>query len=140
MPLAASGRVHLSDAADAAHGFQSMTHDSDDAPRNGPTRLDLDETESWEILNGSRDGTDYDIPFGMIRSIRPDRWDSAMIVLRDGTIETLQAGADVYTALLQEGVIVRPLANYGMPNHLRVTVGLEEENRRFLAALGRVTT
>lgn len=43
----------------------------------------------------------------------------------------------VYDALLREGVIVRPVANYGMPNHLRVTVGRSEENERFLAALAR---
>ena len=41
----------------------------------------------------------------------------------------------VYQALLREGVIVRPVDNYGMPEHLRVTVGLESENLRFLAAL-----
>jgi histidinol-phosphate aminotransferase len=39
---------------------------------------------------------------------------------------------------LREGVIVRPIANYGMPNHLRVTVGLPEENARFLTMLERV--
>ena len=54
------------------------------------------------------------------------------------TFETGRSGADVYNKLLQEGMIVRPLANYGMPQHLRVTVGLEEENRRFLAALEKV--
>jgi histidinol-phosphate aminotransferase len=32
-------------------------------------------------------------------------------------------------------VIVRPVAGYGMPDHLRVTVGLPQENDRFLAAL-----
>jgi histidinol-phosphate aminotransferase len=41
----------------------------------------------------------------------------------------------VYGALLRKGVIVRPVANYGLPQHLRVTVGLESENRRFLSAL-----
>jgi histidinol-phosphate aminotransferase len=41
----------------------------------------------------------------------------------------------VYTSLLRQGVIVRPVANYGLPEHLRVTVGLQEENRRFLTAL-----
>jgi histidinol-phosphate aminotransferase len=46
--------------------------------------------------------------------------------------------APVYEALLREGVIVRPVANYGMPNHLRVTVGLPEENERFLKALEKV--
>ena len=43
-----------------------------------------------------------------------------------------------YDRLLREGVIVRPVENYGMPEHLRVTVGLEEENRRFLVALEKV--
>lgn len=37
--------------------------------------------------------------------------------------------------LLKQGVIVRPLANYAMPEHLRVTIGLESENARFLTAL-----
>jgi histidinol-phosphate aminotransferase len=44
-------------------------------------------------------------------------------------------GARVYEDLLHQGVIVRPVANYGLPAHLRVTIGLPEENRRFLAAL-----
>ncbi|MCY4130002.1 MAG: histidinol-phosphate transaminase [Gammaproteobacteria bacterium] len=42
---------------------------------------------------------------------------------------------EVYDALLNLGVVVRPIANYDMPNHLRVTVGLPEENERFLKAL-----
>lgn len=41
----------------------------------------------------------------------------------------------VYEALLREGVIVRPVANYGLPKHLRVTVGLAQENERFIRAL-----
>jgi histidinol-phosphate aminotransferase len=48
------------------------------------------------------------------------------------------AGGPVYQALLGEGVIVRPVAGYGMPNHLRVSIGLASENSRFLAALGKV--
>jgi len=44
----------------------------------------------------------------------------------------------VHQALLQQGVIVRTLVNYGMPNWLRVTIGLETENARFLAALDAV--
>jgi histidinol-phosphate aminotransferase len=43
----------------------------------------------------------------------------------------------VYDALLRQGVIVRPLAPYAMPNYLRVTVGTPAENARFLEALGR---
>ena len=41
----------------------------------------------------------------------------------------------VFRRLLQAGIIVRPVASYGMPRHLRVTIGLETENARFLAGL-----
>ncbi|TXF12493.1 histidinol-phosphate transaminase [Pelomicrobium methylotrophicum] len=44
----------------------------------------------------------------------------------------------VFQKLLRKGVIVRPVANYGLPQHLRVSVGLESENARFLAALREV--
>ena len=44
-------------------------------------------------------------------------------------------GARIFRQLLERGVIVRPVAGYGMPRHLRVTVGLPEENERFLMAL-----
>ena len=40
-------------------------------------------------------------------------------------------GAKVFQALLRQGVIVRPVGNYGLPQWLRVTVGLPEENARF---------
>ncbi|MBN84557.1 MAG: histidinol-phosphate transaminase, partial [Gammaproteobacteria bacterium] len=39
----------------------------------------------------------------------------------------------------QRGVIVRPLGNYGMNEHLRVTVGLPDENERFLEALSQIS-
>jgi len=41
----------------------------------------------------------------------------------------------VYQALLRQGVIVRPVGNYGLPNHLRVTTGTSEQNQRMLQAL-----
>ena len=44
----------------------------------------------------------------------------------------------VYQGLLRAGVIVRPVAGYEMPNHLRVSIGLREENQRFLEALAGV--
>ncbi len=49
-----------------------------------------------------------------------------------------RSGSAVYQALLDRGVIVRPTDNYGLPRHLRVTVGTPEENDIFLAALGGV--
>lgn len=44
----------------------------------------------------------------------------------------------LYEALLHKGVIVRPLANYGLPNHLRITVGTVAENERLLRTLAEV--
>lgn len=41
----------------------------------------------------------------------------------------------VYEALLRRGVIVRPLAPYGMPNHLRITIGTPAQMDRLLTAL-----
>jgi histidinol-phosphate aminotransferase len=46
--------------------------------------------------------------------------------------------AGINQALLREGVIVRPVAGYGMPNFLRVSIGLPAENARFLDVLGKV--
>lgn len=46
-------------------------------------------------------------------------------------------GATVNQKLLRQGVIVRPIGGYGLPNHLRVTIGLERENAAFLAALAK---
>ena len=44
----------------------------------------------------------------------------------------------VYQRLLAQGVIVRPVANYGLPEWLRISVGLPDENARFLEILGSV--
>ncbi|MGH8397843.1 MAG: histidinol-phosphate transaminase [Gammaproteobacteria bacterium] len=44
----------------------------------------------------------------------------------------------IHEALLREGVIVRPVLNYGLPNHLRITVGLPSQNDRLLSALKKV--
>ena len=40
--------------------------------------------------------------------------------------------------MLRRGVIVRPVANYGLAGFLRVSIGLPEQNARFLAALGEI--
>ena len=54
------------------------------------------------------------------------------------TIDMGQDAAPLYEALLRKGVIVRPIGGYGLPNHLRVTVGLADENERLIAALETV--
>ena len=58
-----------------------------------------------------------------------------------GNFLTIDLGRDagpVDQALLRLGVVTRPIASYGLPNHLRVSIGLPEENARFLAALEQV--
>ncbi|MET3132205.1 histidinol-phosphate aminotransferase [Oxalobacteraceae bacterium GrIS 1.11] len=45
------------------------------------------------------------------------------------------AGARVNLALLKQGVIVRPVANYGLPQWLRISIGLPRENAVLIAAL-----
>lgn len=47
-------------------------------------------------------------------------------------------GAELVEALMREGVIVRAMGGYGLPDHIRVTVGRPEQNDRFLAALDLV--
>lgn len=54
------------------------------------------------------------------------------------TIDLGRAAGPVDQALLRLGVVTRPVANYGLPNHLRVSIGLADENSRFLAALEQV--
>ena len=54
------------------------------------------------------------------------------------TVDLGRDAAAVDRALLQLGVVTRPVAAYGLPNHLRVSVGLAEENARFLTALEQV--
>ena len=52
-------------------------------------------------------------------------------------VDLLSNAAQVYEGLLREGVIVRPVA--GLAQHLRITVGRPEENKRVIAALCKVT-
>ncbi|MEI6415339.1 MAG: histidinol-phosphate transaminase [Pseudomonadota bacterium] len=54
------------------------------------------------------------------------------------TVDVGRPAGPVDQALLRAGVIVRPVANYGLPNHLRVTVGHSGENQRFLKALAEI--
>ena len=50
-------------------------------------------------------------------------------------IHLKQPGQPIYEALLRKGVIVRPVASYDMPDYLRVTIGTQAQNQRFMTAL-----
>jgi histidinol-phosphate aminotransferase len=68
----------------------------------------------------SRLGLEYIPSFGNFVSFRIDR------------------AATIYQRLLENGVIVRPIANYELPDFLRVSIGLFSENARFLEVLEKV--
>ena len=51
-----------------------------------------------------------------------------------------QPAGDIYQAMLREGIVVRPIVEYGLPNHLRVTIGLEDENAEFIRALEKTVS
>ena len=53
-------------------------------------------------------------------------------------VEFERDGLGIYEELLHKGMIVRPIGVYGMPNHLRVTIGSEEENTQFIQSLSEV--
>jgi len=50
-------------------------------------------------------------------------------------VDLKQAGQPIYEALLHKGIIVRPVGNYELPNHLRISIGTAKENAKFLKAL-----
>ncbi len=54
------------------------------------------------------------------------------------SVDLKQAGVPIYEALLKKGVIVRPVANYEMPNYLRISIGTEQENQFFIDAFKQV--
>jgi histidinol-phosphate aminotransferase len=51
------------------------------------------------------------------------------------SVDLQQPAIPIYEALLKKGVIVRPVANYDMPKHLRISIGTERENQFFINAL-----
>ncbi len=56
------------------------------------------------------------------------------------TFDLQRDAVQIYERLLRQGVIVRPVANYDLPRHLRVTVGSQEDNDIFLQILKKVLT
>jgi histidinol-phosphate aminotransferase len=52
-----------------------------------------------------------------------------------GRAAAADAGMRLFKALLTHGVITRPVANYGLPQWLRVSVGTQAENEKFLSVL-----
>jgi len=51
------------------------------------------------------------------------------------SVNVKRDGLNLYRDLLQQGVIVRPVANYAMPEYLRITIGTQQQNTRFIETL-----
>ncbi len=56
------------------------------------------------------------------------------------SVDLKQPAMPIYEALLSKGVIVRPIANYEMPEFLRISIGTEKENLFFINALREILT
>ena len=53
-------------------------------------------------------------------------------------VDFKQPSSVIYQKLLKAGIIVRPIPDYDMPNHLRISIGLEDENRKFIKELHKI--
>lgn len=51
------------------------------------------------------------------------------------SVNVKQDGLVLYQKLLKQGVIVRPVANYDLPEYLRITIGTQQQNERFVGTL-----
>jgi histidinol-phosphate aminotransferase len=51
------------------------------------------------------------------------------------SVNVRQNGVALYQKMLHHGVIVRPVANYAMPEYLRITIGTQQQNERFIETL-----
>ncbi|MCI0408760.1 MAG: hypothetical protein L0191_09385 [Acidobacteria bacterium] len=80
--------------------------DHDGKTWKGRLIFDLDESESWEMLNGDLHGIEYDTPMEMVRTIEPRDEDTSTIILREGRELRLEDSQDVAEA--NAGVLVIP--------------------------------
>ena len=53
-------------------------------------------------------------------------------------IKVPRKGKEIYEQMLQQGVIVRSMDSYGLPDYIRINVGLPEENKRFVRTLKEI--
>jgi len=97
---------------------------------------DLEHVERARRLNG--EGMDF-----LVRELAAlglETWpsDANFVLARVAGAGRAANGRAVYEALLREGVIVRPMGGFGLTEHVRITVGLPEENARLVAALRKL--
>jgi histidinol-phosphate aminotransferase len=70
-----------------------------------------------------------------LRRLKMSATDSAANFL---FVQSPIAGHKLFSRMLKSGIIIRALDEYGLPDHVRITVGSAEQNKALLAALRRV--
>jgi histidinol-phosphate aminotransferase len=95
--------------------------------------MDDDEFVTRTLEHNSRELKRIEVAVtGMGLSVTPTYTNFVLIDLAG------RSGQDVYEGLLDHGIIVRPMAPYGLPETIRATIGLEEENELFMEALRKI--
>ena len=62
----------------------------------------------------------------------------ASVLFAGPAMAALDDAKAILQVLLKKGIIVRPVGNYGLPQWLRISIGLPAENAAFIAALKAV--
>ncbi len=113
IPWSEFERIELRVASDSGRAYDSYAKPSvlratvtttDGQTVRGELVYDVDEQFSWEMLNGSADGVEYNIPFASIASIEPNGRHGATITLHNGENLELEDGQDVSEN--NDGVVV----------------------------------
>ncbi len=114
IPWSAFDRVDFQPARNNGRGYDDFgpgrtlrgtVVDASGRSLTGEIVYDIDEAETWAMLNGDADSVEYNIPFSLIRSIEPRDESSSRIVFHDGTRLELSDSVDVGDG--NAGVLVR---------------------------------
>ena len=82
------------DDFEAGGPIRGTVTDRDGKKHSGRLVYDIDESETWEVLNGERRDVEYNVPFALIKSIVADGHSAVRVTLRDGEEVTLEDTAD----------------------------------------------
>ncbi|MBN1277459.1 MAG: histidinol-phosphate transaminase [Deltaproteobacteria bacterium] len=86
-----------------------------------------------KTLKTVRDGIDY-----LYRALNEMRIEYVPTQTNFFLIKIPQAGRRIYDLMLKEGVIVRSMDSFGLPDYIRINAGLSGENERFINTLKKV--
>lgn len=80
---------------DGGGPLQGTVTTRDDREHSGRLVYDVDEEETWELLNGDQDGVEYYIPLALVASITPTGSDESRVELTTGETLELESSADI---------------------------------------------